>query len=80
MVLVQCGTAKRVFHNDIRRGFDWILRTGASTTSGSSMSVGGDYEANIWMIRCAREWRRPRTRESSSARRSETQAIPRATW
>lgn len=47
VVLVQCGTAKRVYHNDIRRGFDWILKNrhkhGIRIVN---VSVGGDYEAS----------------------------------
>ncbi len=47
VVLVQCGTAKRVYHADIRRGFDWILRNrqkhGIRIVN---VSVGGDYEAS----------------------------------
>lgn len=47
LVLVQCGTAKRVYHHDIRRGFDWILKNrekhGIRIVN---VSVGGDYEAS----------------------------------
>ncbi len=47
VVLVQCGTAKRVYHADIRRGFDWILRNrqkhGIRIVN---VSVGGDFEAS----------------------------------
>ncbi|MBX7187650.1 MAG: S8 family serine peptidase [Vicinamibacteria bacterium] len=47
VVLVQCGTAKRVFHNDIRRGFDWILRNRHKHDIRIiNVSVGGDYEAS----------------------------------
>ena len=47
VVLVQCGTAKRVFHNDIRRGFDWILKNHRRHNIRIvNVSVGGDYEAS----------------------------------
>ena len=47
VVLVQCGTAKRVFHNDIRRGFDWILKNRRKHDIRIiNVSVGGDYEAS----------------------------------
>ena len=47
MVLVQCGTARRVYHNDIRRGFDWILKNRAKHDIRIvNVSVGGDYEAS----------------------------------
>jgi serine protease AprX len=47
VVLVQCGTAKRVHHNDIRRGFDWILKNRSKHKIRIvNVSVGGDYEAS----------------------------------
>jgi serine protease AprX len=47
LVLVQCGTTKRVFHNDIRRGFDWILKNRTKhNIRVVNVSVGGDYEAS----------------------------------
>ncbi len=47
VVLVQCGTARRVFHHDIRRGFDWILENRqAHNIRIVNVSVGGDYEAS----------------------------------
>lgn len=47
LVLVQCGTARRVFHNDIRRGFDWILKNRLKHNIRIvNVSVGGDYEAS----------------------------------
>jgi serine protease AprX len=47
VVLVQCGTAKRVHHHDIRRGFDWILKNRRRHDIRIvNVSVGGDYEAN----------------------------------
>jgi serine protease AprX len=47
VVLVQCGTAKRVFHHDIRRGFDWILKNHRRHNIRIvNVSVGGDFEAS----------------------------------
>jgi len=47
LVLVQCGTARRVYHDDIRRGFDWILRNRKKHDIRIvKVSVGGDYEAS----------------------------------
>jgi serine protease AprX len=47
VVLVQCGTARRVFHKDIRRGFDWILKKRREHNIRIvNVSVGGDYEAS----------------------------------
>lgn len=47
VVLVQCGTAQRVFHHDIRRGFDWILKNRRKYNIRIvNVSVGGDYEAS----------------------------------
>ena len=47
VVLVQCGTSKRVYHNDIRRGFDWIIRNRLRHDIRIvNVSVGGDYEAS----------------------------------
>ena len=47
LVLVQCGTARRVYHGDIRRGFDWILRNRKRHNIRIvNVSVGGDYEAS----------------------------------
>jgi serine protease AprX len=47
LVLVKCGSARRVVHDDIRRGFDWVLRHrkryGIRVIN---VSVGGDYEAS----------------------------------
>ena len=43
LVLVQCGTARRVFHDDIRRGFDWILKNRRKHNIRIvNVSVGGD--------------------------------------
>ncbi len=47
VVLVQCGTARRVVHHDIRRGFDWILKNRRKHDIRIvNVSVGGDYEAS----------------------------------
>lgn len=47
VVLVQCGTARRVFHNDIRKGFDWVLKNRKKhNIRVVNVSVGGDYEAS----------------------------------
>ena len=47
VVLVQCGTARRVRHDDIRRGFDWIVKNRRKHNIRIvNVSVGGDYEAS----------------------------------
>jgi serine protease AprX len=47
LVLVQCGTARRVHHHDIRRGFDWILKNRKKHDIRIiNVSVGGDFEAS----------------------------------
>ena len=47
VVLVQCGTARRVVHHDIRRGFDWILKNRRKHDIRIvNVSVGGDFEAS----------------------------------
>ncbi len=47
LVLVKCGSVRRVKHDDIRRGFDWVLRHrkrfGIRIVN---VSCGGDYEAS----------------------------------
>lgn len=47
LVLVKCGSARRVVHDHIRRGLDWVLRNrkryGIRVIN---VSVGGDYEAS----------------------------------
>jgi serine protease AprX len=46
IVLVQCGTPRRVCHADIRRGLDWVLRHHRKHNIRIiNISVGGDYEA-----------------------------------
>jgi serine protease AprX len=46
LVLVKCGSVRRVKHDDIRRGFEWVLRHrkrfGIRIVN---VSCGGDYEA-----------------------------------
>jgi serine protease AprX len=46
LVLVKCGTIRRIAHDDIRRGFEWVLknrkRHGIRIVN---VSCGGDYEA-----------------------------------
>ena len=47
VVLVQCGTPKRVKHDDIRRGFDWVLKHHRKHDIRIvNVSVGGDFEAS----------------------------------
>jgi serine protease AprX len=47
VVLVKCGSARRVAHDDIRRGLEWVVRQrrrhGIRIVN---VSVGGDYEAS----------------------------------
>ena len=47
MVLVKCGTMRRIRHDDIRRGLDWVVRNrrryGIRIVN---VSCGGDYEAS----------------------------------
>jgi serine protease AprX len=47
LVLVKCGTVRRVKHDDIRRGLEWVLRHrrrfGIRIVN---VSCGGDYEAS----------------------------------
>jgi serine protease AprX len=46
VVLIQCGTARRVYHNDIRKGFEWILLNHRRHNIRIvNVSVGGDFEA-----------------------------------
>ncbi|HQR38028.1 MAG TPA: S8 family serine peptidase [Blastocatellia bacterium] len=46
LVLVKCGSARRIVHDDIRRGIDWVIknrdRYGIRIVN---VSCGGDYEA-----------------------------------
>jgi serine protease AprX len=47
LVLVKCGTVRRVAHDDIRRGLEWVLRNrrryGIRIVN---VSCGGDYQAS----------------------------------
>jgi serine protease AprX len=47
LVLVKCGTMRRIKHDDIRRGLDWVVRNrkryGIRIVN---VSCGGDYEAS----------------------------------
>jgi len=47
LVLVKCGTMRRITHDDIRRGLDWVVRNrkryGIRIVN---VSCGGDYEAS----------------------------------
>ncbi len=47
LVLVKCGSVRRVTHDDLRRGFDWVVRHrkrfGIRIVN---VSCGGDYEAS----------------------------------
>jgi serine protease AprX len=47
LVLVKCGSARRIAHDDIRRGLDWVIknrkRYGIRI---ANVSCGGDYEAS----------------------------------
>jgi serine protease AprX len=45
LVLVKCGSARRVRHDDIRRGLDWVIQHRARYRIRIvNVSVGGDYE------------------------------------
>jgi serine protease AprX len=47
LVLVKVGTAKRIRHDDIRRGLDWVIRNrGRYGIRIVNVSCGGDYEAS----------------------------------
>lgn len=47
LVLVRCGSARRVRHDDIRRGLDWVIRQRRRLDIRIvNVSVGGDYEAS----------------------------------
>jgi serine protease AprX len=47
LVLVQCGIARRVKHDDIRKGFDWVLKNRRKHDIRIvNVSVGGDFEAS----------------------------------
>jgi serine protease AprX len=47
IVLVKCGSVRRVVHDDIRRGLEWVIRNrGRYGIRIVNVSVGGDYEAS----------------------------------
>lgn len=47
VVLVQCGTPRRVAHDDIKKGLDWILKHHKRHNIRIvNISVGGDFEAS----------------------------------
>jgi len=47
LVLVKCGSARRVAHDDIRRGLEWVIRNRRRYAIRIvNVSVGGDYEAS----------------------------------
>ncbi len=47
LVLVKCGTARRITHDDLRRGLEWVVRNaGRYGIRICNVSCGGDYEAS----------------------------------
>jgi len=47
LVLVKCGSIRRIAHDDIRRGFEWVLRNRKRYNIRIvNVSCGGDYEAS----------------------------------
>ncbi len=47
LVLVKCGTARRIVHDDIRRGLDWVIANARRyRIRVVNVSCGGDYEAS----------------------------------
>lgn len=47
LVLVRCGQVRRIAHDDIRRGLDWVLaHRAAFNIRVVNVSCGGDYEAS----------------------------------
>jgi len=46
LVLVKCGSMRRIAHDDIRRGLEWVVRHRKRYSIGIvNVSCGGDYEA-----------------------------------
>jgi serine protease AprX len=46
LVLVKCGSARRIVHDDIRAGIDWVIRNRKRyNIRVMNISCGGDYEA-----------------------------------
>ena len=47
LVLVKCGTVRRIVHDDIRRGLDWVIRNRRRYGIRiANVSCGGDYVAS----------------------------------
>jgi serine protease AprX len=47
LVLVKCGTMRRITHEDIQRGLEWVVRNRRRYGVGIvNVSCGGDYEAS----------------------------------
>lgn len=47
LVLVKCGTARRIAHDDLRRGLEWVIRNRKRYGIRiANVSCGGDYEAS----------------------------------
>jgi serine protease AprX len=47
LVLVKCGSARRIVHDDIRAGIDWVIRHRKRyNIRVMNISCGGDYEAS----------------------------------
>jgi len=47
LVLVKCGSARRIPHDDIRKGLDWVIRNRKRYGIRiANVSCGGDYEAS----------------------------------
>ena len=55
VVLVKCGNVRRIAHDDIRRGLEWVLRhRRALDIRIVNISCGGDYEASYLRDRLSR--------------------------
>jgi serine protease AprX len=47
LVLVKCGSARRIAHDDIRKGLDWVIQNRKRYRIRiANVSCGGDYEAS----------------------------------
>jgi serine protease AprX len=47
LVLVKCGSARRIAHDDIRKGLDWVIKNRKRYAIRiANVSCGGDYEAS----------------------------------
>jgi serine protease AprX len=52
VILVKCGTARRIVHDDIRRGLEWVVRhRKVHRIRVVNVSCGGDYEASYLVDR-----------------------------